>query len=169
MCILIVKPAGAALPSQHLLERYAQRNPHGFGYATGAKTYKTMSFKAFMREIAKEDASEAMLIHFRLATHGSKKKGNCHPFKDEATGVAFAHNGILPVRPIGDMTDSETAFRKLFQPHIVKGGIYSRALAQEVKSIIGGSKVAFINALGQIKTFGEFSEIDGIYYSNLRY
>ena len=169
MCILIVKPAGVGLPPQHLLERYAQRNPHGFGYATGAKTYKTMSYKAFLREIAKEDASEAMLIHFRYATHGSKKKNNCHPFKDEATGVVFAHNGILPVQPIGDMTDSETAFRWLFQPHIAQGGIYSRALAKEVKSIIGGSKVAFINALGQIKTFGEFTEVDGIYYSNMRY
>lgn len=169
MCILIVKPAGVGLPPRHLLERYAQRNPHGFGYATGAKTYKTMNYKAFLKEITKEDESEAMLIHFRYATHGSKKKNNCHPFKDEATGVAFAHNGILPIAPIGDMTDSETAFKRLFQPHIAQGGIYSRALAQEVKSIIGSSKVAFINTLGQIKTFGEFTEVDGIFYSNIRF
>lgn len=169
MCILIVKPAGAALPPQHLLSKYAKRNPHGYGYATANKVYKSLSYSAFMRQLSKEDPTQPMLIHMRYATHGSKVRENCHPFKDEVTGVAFAHNGILPVRPLGDMTDSETAFRLYFQPKLSKSGIYSCSLANAVYNILGGSKVAFIDPEGHIKTFGNFIEIDGVYYSNLNY
>lgn len=169
MCILIVKPAGANIPPLQLMSRYAKRNPHGFGYATADKVYKTLSFAKFINEIAREDERQPMLIHFRYATHGSTVQENCHPFKDEQTGVAFAHNGILPITPMGDMTDSETAFRGLFLPHIEKSGIHSKALADEVYNILGASKVAFINKRGQIKKFGNFIEIDGVYYSNLNY
>ncbi len=46
-------------------------------------------------------------FHTRFATFGSKRSGNCHPFKHNNT--VMAHNGSdHQFTPIGDRTDSET-------------------------------------------------------------
>lgn len=169
MCILIVKPAGVKLPPQQVLKRCAHRNPHGCGFATADKCFKSLSLSAFTRELSKVDPSEAMIIHFRYATHGSVNRSNCHPFKDEQIGVAFAHNGVLPIIPYQDKTDSETAFIRLFKPIIAKCGLYSAELRDMVDAVIGGSKFAFIDENGNIKTFGRFIDVNGVYYSNLNF
>lgn len=106
------------------------------------------------------------IIHCRIATHGSIKRANCHPFVDKETGVAFAHNGILDIEPIGDWTDSETAFRTRFVPVIKKFGYKSRELAAAVRDIIGGSKFAFLNKNGEIQMFGNWVIRDGCYFSH---
>lgn len=169
MCILIVKPAGAKVPSQKTIRNCAWRNNHGFGFATANKIYKTLSFDDFVKQLKTIKKEDAAIIHLRYATHGSICEANCHPFKDEATGVAFAHNGVLPIIALNDMTDSETAFRLRFVPKIAKYGLYSRNLTQCVNNIIGGSKFAFIDETGNIKTFGRFIEHNGCYYSNYQF
>ena len=90
-------------------------NPHGCGIVTPSDHYKGMSIDMLLRHLKKRDISEPCLMHFRLATHGSIKRANCHPFLDEESGTWFMHNGILNVDPIGDMTDSETAFREIHE------------------------------------------------------
>lgn len=169
MCILIVKPQGANVPPTKALRKCALRNNHGFGFATANGIFKTLSFDEFIARLHEVKQEEAAIIHFRYATHGSICEANCHPFKDEATGVAFAHNGVLPIKAEDDMTDSETAFRRRFAPKIEKHGLYSRSLAQSVNRIIGASKFAFIDDEGNLKTFGTFIEYDGCYYSNYQF
>lgn len=107
-----------------------------------------------------------LVIHFRYATHGSVRRANCHPFRDGAAGVSFAHNGVLPVIPRGDKTDSETAFRRLLSPVIRLHGLGSPDLAAAVDEIIGGSRFAFLSDDARILTFGQFCGSGGCLYSN---
>lgn len=169
MCILIVKPAGVKLPAPEILFNCHIRNSHGCGYAVpGKRPYKTTDYSRFIEHIGQEDENEPMIIHFRLATHGSIKKSNCHPFFNHFTGVSFAHNGILDIEPLGDLTDSETAFKTIFVPAIVRdGGIMGDCLARAVNDTIGTSKFAFMDPDGNVRMCGNFIyNDDGIYYSN---
>lgn len=170
MCVLIIKHAHNQLPSYSTLRACYNANPHGCGFSTPSRIYKTLDFEKFINELYKVDEAEPCILHFRLATHGSIKRSNCHPFLDTRTGVTFAHNGILNIIPRGDKTDSETAFRDLFMPIIKNEGIYSPDLKAEVYKVIGSSKFAFMDADGNLKTFGQFTMYgDGCYYSNTRW
>lgn len=165
MCVLIYKPKGADLPNIEILNACHERNPHGSGFVTSKGVmFKTLNFKHFLytlsNQVKKEDEA---IIHFRLATHGSICKANCHPFKNG--DIYFAHNGVLNVIPYYNKTDSETAFIKYFLPIIRKHGVHSRQLASIVNSVIGYSKFAFMQD-GKVRLFGRFMNINGIYYSN---
>ena len=84
-------------------------------------------------------------------------------------GISFAHNGILAVKPDGDKTDSETAFRNIVYPCIQQYGFNSDELKLTVGQIIGYSKFALMNEKGDIRLFGDFMAHDGRLYSNLRH
>lgn len=106
-------------------------------------------------------------MHFRLATHGSKKVENCHPFKSH--GWCFAHNGVIYGLNIdGDKTDSETAFDMLIEP-ILDYGIDNLYVRNAINEIRGGSRFAFLSPEGRVYTFGSFTEIGGRKYSNIRF
>lgn len=167
MCILIVKPKGVHLPDYATLCRCATLNPHGFGFATpNKKPYKTLSFDKFIQALNTIDESEPMILHFRLATHGSIKASNCHPFRDNKNGLTFAHNGVLNIHTLNDKTDSETAFKLLFVPAYEKFGLKSNNFNNAVNVVRGGSKFAFLTDKGEIKTFGNFISHNGCLYSN---
>jgi len=170
MCIIIVKPANTQMPNRMIINSCMQRNPHGFGFATPTKYFKTMSRSEFIEELSKVTYEEPCIIHCRIATHGGINRQNCHPFKDKKTGIVFAHNGILHgFEPYRGKTDSETAFRKFFLPTIKKYGYNSEELDSIVSEVIGFSKFAFLNREGNLKLYGHFTEIDGCYYSNLNF
>ena len=154
------------MPPLSLLERCAMRNPDGCGFATPETIYKSLRFTAFVKHLCSLSTDTPAIIHFRLATHGSICRDNCHPFKDARSSISFAHNGVLSIEPVNDLTDSETAFRFYFMPIIAQYGLYSIEFESVVKSIIGGSKFAFINQEGNLRMFGKFIKQDGCYYSN---
>ena len=166
MCIIIVRPAGAKMPPKAIIERCARLNPHGFGFATKDRIFKTLSYEDFRREIKTISKDETAILHFRYATHGSIKTENCHPFRDEESGVSFAHNGILDIVPYKDMTDSETAFRGRIVPVIRKHGFNSNSFDSVNYSIIGGSRFAYIDKNGEYRLFGPFFKHAGCWYSN---
>lgn len=168
MCVLVVKPQGAKMPDYKTLVKMKNANPDGFGYASKSTNFKTMDFTKFMYLLGKVDEKEACIIHFRLATHGSIKKSNCHPFYDKDTDTYFAHNGILPFSSKNDKTDSEICFRERLVPVIKKYGFNSNAVKECVESVIGGSKFALMKG-NKIRMFGHFTEIDGVLYSNTRW
>lgn len=165
--MLIAKPQGAKLPPYRILEHCATRNPDGFGFATVDQVCHFMNFDTFYRCLleASEDR-QSMLIHFRYATHGSVGLSNCHPFRDDISGVSFAHNGILNIYPYKDMTDSETAFRRLYVPIIREYGLDSDELRYEVYNTIGYSRFAFLGEDSRIRCFGTFYKFGGCLYSN---
>lgn len=166
MCIIIVRPAGVKMPPMAIIARCAALNPHGFGFATKDRIYKTLSFEDFKREIKTIRKDETAILHFRYATHGSIKTSNCHPFRDDKTGVSFAHNGILNITPIGDMTDSETAFRTRIVPTIKEHGFDSDEFIKTNHDIIGGSRFAYIDKDGDYRLYGAFTHYKGCWYSN---
>lgn len=172
MCVIIVKPAGVALPASDVLNAAAKANPHGFGFATSTRIFKSLNLNAFMRELAKVPAFEPCIMHFRYATHGSIKRANCHPFfmGDAMLGnVVFAHNGILDVEPVGDMTDSETAFRYIIYPAICDYGFGSAEADQIINEARGFSKFALMNG-SDVRLYGNFEQAgDGCYYSNYNF
>lgn len=168
MCIIIVKPAKANMPSLEIIRRCAFKNPHGFGFAIpGQKPFKTCDYRAFEKELLKVDENQPVIMHFRYATHGSIKKSNCHPFRDDYNGITFAHNGVLGIYPINDLTDSETAFRYLLSPAIDRYGLRSKKFKDAVSSIIGVSRFVFMSDKGDIIKFGTWHELGGCYYSNI--
>lgn len=169
MCIIIVKPMGAKMPPKSILDSCRALNPHGFGFATKDRIYKTLSYEDFCREIRSISKEESAILHFRYATHGSIREANCHPFRDEDSGVSFAHNGILDIAPHGDMTDSETAFRTILVPVIREHGLRSDRFITTAHSIIGGSRFAFIDRDGEYSLYGPFTQYRDCWYSNTRF
>lgn len=165
MCVLIYKPAGVTMPAKRILKACFDANPHGAGFATPDCVHHSMRFESIYKGLKSVPKEMPCIIHFRLATHGSIRLRNCHPFKIEQT--YFAHNGVLSLPTKNDMTDSETAFRMLY-PAIKRGGLYSQELDRNVRQIIGTSKFAFMCGK-DVRLFGDFKKIDGVYYSNLRW
>ena len=166
MCIIITKPAGVKMPPKAILDRCAALNPHGFGFATKDRIYKTLSYSDFYNALKSIRKNEAAILHFRYATHGSIKLENCHPFKDAETGLSFAHNGVLDITPIGDMTDSETAFRTVIMPVVKKHGFDSDEFCITTHNIKGPSRFAFIDKEGKYRLYGPFTQYNGCWYSN---
>lgn len=154
------------MPDGRIIEACARANRDGFGFCTPSKSYKTLSFRKFKTELENVRFDEPCIMHFRLATHGSVKKSNCHPFNIGDTW--FAHNGILSVEPMRDKTDSETAFVRYLYPNIEQYGLFSQELDRAVYNIIEGSRFAFMQG-EDVRLFGDFVEMCGCYFSNLRF
>ena len=168
MCVICIKNRGVEMPTDDILKLMYMANREGCGFCTPTLSYKGLSFDSFMKKIRQVKRDEPCLIHFRLATHGSVKTSNCHPFYDRQTNTFFMHNGVLGISAKKDMTDSETAFREYFLPVIRTYGLYSRELKETVSKIIGGSRFAFMQD-GDLRVFGDFQEYRGLYFSNLRF
>jgi predicted glutamine amidotransferase len=166
MCVIIVKRKGCNLPSRSILERAMIYNPHGFGFCTKGRLYKTLSFDCFIVELEKVRKSEDCIIHFRYATTGSIKRANCHPFKH--SDVYFAHNGVLNIETQNDKTDSETFFEQILYPNICRNGIDSREVSSIMKMESLYSRFALLQG-ESLKMFGNFARYESCYYSNLRF
>lgn len=167
MCVIIVKPSGKAIPSDELLKAAYNANPHGCGVISPSTFYKGLSYRSFKEHLNHVSIDEPCIIHFRLATHGSIKRANCHPFKCE--DIYFAHNGILDIRPIGDKTDSETALQSIIAPAIKAYGWNSPEANAIIYQTCGHSKFAMMHN-GEVLLFGQFiHSLDGCYYSNYRF
>ena len=175
MCIVIAKEKGVKFPSIENIQNSCDNNPDGFAiaWATGGvlRNYRTMSKKLFIKkckEVFKLDYKQtACVIHARIATHGTVILENTHCWIDEATAMAFAHNGVLSVSNRGNMTDSETFFRDIFLPIYSVYGWDRAELA--INACIGTSKFAFLMADGELRVFGNYNELKGVLYSNTSY
>ena len=166
MCCIIYKPKGAQMPSLDTLYKIMRTNNDGFGFVSSKHKYKSMYYQNFLDHLAKVDADEECIIHMRLATHGSKCRRNCHPFVKN--GVYFVHNGILPILSVNDMTDSEIVFRTKIYPAIERYGYGAKEVDNIILSLIGLSKFAMMYK-GKVKLYGDYSKLNGVYYSNLRW
>lgn len=168
MCVICVKPKGAAMPSNEIIRAMFRANSDGCGFCTPTMSYKGLSVAGLLREIKKVPDSDPCIMHFRWATHGSVKQSNCHPFYDKEARTWFAHNGVLDICPVGDMTDSETAFRYILAPKIKAFGLRSEELKEAVNKIIGNSRFAFMQG-EEIVMYGDYHYRFGCYYSNLNF
>lgn len=177
MCLLIFKPAGKRIPVSHLINA-ADANPHGAGIACAknGRLHVLKSPKWSGEEIAEELYSLVdypAIVHFRLATHGSKNAVNTHPFLASPT-VAFAHNGVL--YGYGDdkrdVSDTRDFMEREVSPLLEKGiGLKSRAFrrhARKWEKAIGYNKFVLLNAKGDSLIVRESLGLwrEGVWYSN---
>jgi predicted glutamine amidotransferase len=153
------------MPLRSILEAAAVYNPHGFGFCTPTKRYRTLDFDRFIERLETVKDDEPCIIHFRYATEGSVKVSNCHPFKCD--NIFFAHNGVISIETKNDKTDSETFFRERVITVIDEYGFDSYEF-DNLMSRYTGSRFAIMKE-GIIKTFGGFQKLQGCYYSNLRF
>lgn len=127
MCVAVLKPAGADVPSLEILKKCWESNPDGAGLAISEdeSVYYRKGFMTFSALEAFYNAnnvgdrvSQAIAFHFRVGTHGLKDGGNTHPFpvSEDASvlralegraPVMIAHNGVFSI-PISIKDVSDT-------------------------------------------------------------
>lgn len=185
MCIIIDNTTGGTIPPEHL-KNAAAANADGLGlaYVENGRVYVLKSTESadFPRLFEKYNRPGAVW-HFRIATHGSEKKSNCHPFcvlsKDagDPVDVVMFHNGILDITDehrrgkADDRTDSEIFATEFLRP-ILRANwklIYKRAFADMLSAVCGySSKLVFLLSDGGHVRINEAlgEEKDGVWYSN---
>ena len=176
MCILIVKRAGVKFPAIENIQNSCDNNPNGFSMAwlgdDKLQTFRCMSKADFLQKYKELSNTLSykktpMIIHARIATHGTINVNNTHCWTDNELGIAFAHNGVLSISNRDDMTDSETFFRDIFIPVYRSRGWDGATLA--INAVIGSSKFAFLDRKGTIRYAGNFVDEKGVLYSNTSY
>lgn len=174
MCVIIAKSKKADAPTVDDIRRALITNPDGCALVWAnngtLETFRTLDSKEMINYYIKhfvELNRSAFVFHARIATHGSKSLRNCHGWRTLNGHAAFFHNGILSIRARGDMTDSETFLRDIYEPIALTSG-HKKAVGA-INAVIGGSKFAFINDEGNIRLYGHYTDIKGVYYSNLNH
>lgn len=120
----------------------------------------------------------ALVMHFRITTHGATNTHNTHPFpvsykiKDlkktsVVTDVSVAHNGIIPIKCVPKLSDTQTYIaKKLSAIKNIQSDFYTnKYIMQRIENEIQ-SKMCFLTKDGEIYTIGKFIEDNGILYSN---
>jgi len=115
LCIIASVPAGTQVTELQLEEMW-NRNSDGGGVAyfdngeiVTEKSMDRVKFIARVLEVQEKYGNRDMLVHMRIATHGSVCIDNNHPFQVNKNTV-MAHNGILPeafIPPVkSDLSDT---------------------------------------------------------------
>jgi hypothetical protein len=184
MCILIIKPKNVDFPpDQYLIDAWVS-NPDGAGIAwtDGKETFLRKGFMElnhfllFVDTLRISHVSYDVMMHMRWATHGSVKKGNCHPFivspdvrdlqkcRYHGKDLILAHNGIVHGKEYNKRTKNDLSDTMLFTKRLYHLGISHEG----IQKILHGGKFAIMNPDG-ITTYGHFIEESGILYSNDSY
>lgn len=190
MCIIIHKPKGKSLDLA-TLKRCWDRNPHGAGFmfTNNGAVYGNKGYMKFEELIGgltgsgffrrgKLTGKHAVTIHFRLASHGSIKPSNCHPFpvtndlevvkaKYWEADCGVAHNGIINIECDKKLDISDTmtyVIRRLAEIYdrLSEPAVY-RKMAQET----AGSRMFVLYPDGSYVLSGEWVEEGGVLYSNM--
>lgn len=188
MCVVVAKEKGIEMPDRNTLKTCFKHNPDGAGIMWNQenavhirKGFMTWSsFDNFLSELEnKVDLKNCgVCLHFRIKTHGKTSPQNCHGFPisnrikdlkklELTTDVGVMHNGIIPIKPIHNLSDTQTyILKRLYNikkhsPSFLKEEHTMNQIEKEINS-----KIAFLSSDGSIYTIGEFVENKGILYSN---
>ena len=190
MCIIASIPAGSTIDEPTLNQMW-KSNPDGGGIAYiedgKVKTYKSMKLKKFRSNffrILDEHGDSDILVHTRIATHGSICIPNVHPFPvmqdgEELDNLVFAHNGILPSAFIPpakmDISDTRYINEVLFNGTDFDTVLDDSRWREMIGDIIGHNKFVFLSANPAHKQESyiinsHLGEYDGkVWYSNNSY
>lgn len=196
MCVIIIKDKKTKLPKREHLENCFDNNPDGAGfmYTDGGrvvidKGYMTeKSFFARYDKLCKKYnnfKNKSLIIHMRITTDGSTSKKNCHPFvisknfKDchklhASSSLGVAHNGIIsaykPPKNAEDISDTINFINEYLAPILEEApNLYKNKSFLDGLEIITNSKLAFLDTNDNIFTCGNFTEKEGVLYSNNSY
>jgi len=166
------------VPEKHLETAFGN-NPDGAGIML-VKNKRVQIVKGFMefndfincyeKIVSKK---EAMVLHFRSATHGDICPENCHPFplsesvKDLCatqieTPVGVCHNGVINIDSgVGCRLSDTQEFIRRIMAHID----LTNPKIIELLGYVGGRFLILLGS-GQVYTTGFWEKNRGIYYSN---
>jgi len=176
MCIAIYKPENIEIPKE-TLETCFENNPDGAGYmfAEDKKLHVRKGFFDMNKfwNSYKRNKNKQAVIHFRIKTHGTITKRNCHPFNIN-NGLAFVHNGIVTGYGNNKTSDTKEFNTKMLQPLVNKWGnlaLFQDPMVNLIENRIGYSKLIFLDRHGNANIFneekGEWN--DDCWFSNSSY
>lgn len=179
MCVIVMKPIGVNLPSEKVLRECWDANPDGAGFAVSSQGNAPQYFKGFMTfeslmaTVTWYDVtSNAILIHFRIATHGGINQGHTHPFPlvndfeemrklEGSHECVVAHNGVFHIATPDSHSDTMQAISEMGNdPTMWWNCNYN---------VVSGSKLAILRSNGEYELLGYWMCDGGIFYSNQTY
>ena len=188
MCVIVIKPEGAALPDRDAMLNCWSGNPHGAGYMYPMDG-RVRIRKGFMEldelmtsldEIIDME-SKLLIVHFRHASHGHIIPANTHPFPvsdscadvralDIQTHVGIAHNGIIRgISPREGYSDTQEFIMTVLAPCMGWDREYHKTGHCKKLLELTQSKYAWMDGSGEINSVGELIEYRGCRYSNDSY
>lgn len=193
MCIIVVKPAGIAVPSVEILTRLFNKNPDGAGIALatdkGVKIDKgIMTLNDFLTKAKKIPTDCAAIIHCRISTSGGICRELTHPFiltsdinkmrKTQALtqGEVVAHNGVFSEFGSKEANNDTTQFvinyLKPLKDLAESAGetVQADRLKPIINKLASGSRLVILDKTGLFTLYGNgWEECGGVYYSNTGY
>ena len=181
LCIAILVRPGSNISDESLKICYAN-NPDGMGFTyvrtdiTGVRKLiikKTMDFDIFMRQFKrarKYNPESPFLIHFRIATHGTVNKFNCHPFRINKN-MTFIHNGIINGVGVDKLKSDTQLFNDKVLKVLPKGWDKLDGVTLLIEKFIVGSKLLTLDIDGVVNIYNESAGHwkEGVWYSNHSY
>ena len=186
MCIVIYQPKGKQV-QKAILQKAFENNPDGAGFMVQKDKEAPYMMKGFFDfdkfyksylPFSKGDYNVA--IHFRIATHGTVNKDNCHPFKissDIADTVLFngradsliMHNGIISsIMTPRNLSYSDT-MNFIAKILCWMKDLKSKDLTEVLENLESYSKFCIMRKGFDPILAGLFIEDRGIFYSNSTY
>ena len=169
MCVIIYVPKGACIGRKKLKQCW-EANPHGAGMmypVDGNLIIKKglMTFESVMEEYIQIRGKVDVVLHFRIATHGTISPENTHPF-EVLPGLGVAHNGIIEGIPREENESDTAAFAKLLKG-LPDGWLETPGIMALVDIIANhGNKLAFMRADGFLHFIGAGVKEHGCWFSN---
>lgn len=190
MCIVIYIPEGKEIPLEHLeTSHYNNEDGAGFMYVdldgnvVGHKGY--MEYQELITDLTNKGFIKGntlcpklpFAIHFRMATHGGVSPGKCHPFpaskdKDELHSLDWthefgvAHNGIMGQFAKPGLSDTQGFIQDVLSDvELLRELPENEALKSLLSKVISSSKFIVMDEKN-VLLFGNWLEVDGVFYSN---
>lgn len=182
MCILIVKNKGLKSPPTEHFRNSWESNDDGVGVAwtkgDGFVSFKKfLEYKDFNRFISKEapfvgfEQNYSIMYHFRMATQGSIKLHNVHPFvvseklydikrTEGKAPMMMAHNGVISgLYDVADISDTMIFVRDILSKPYIKNNIGEPAVRNLLSKYLIGSKIAVLDGRGVFTVINQSSGV----------
>ena len=197
MCIIVAKNKGVALPTKKTLEQCFERNKDGAGIMyvknnkviieKGLMTFQDFykKLKSIKKEFGGDLTNKALVMHFRIGTHGENDKATTHPFPISnnfndlratyfETDLGMAHNGIMSFynydRTLSDtqsfIKDYVSVFKELNKKFYLNNKVME-IISNEAN--ISSNKLCFLDNKENIYWYGDKVIDNGVIYSNTTY
>jgi len=200
MCVIVTKLAGSPMPSDQIIKSMWDNNPDGAGIAyainnrvhveKGYMKYKDLDnalaglSKRLKTKYNKTLDDVAVMIHFRITTHGGTSPQLTHPFPivngneqlhatEYMTDIVVAHNGIIHSVTAGSgHSDTSQYIKDILVPlkNYSPFFMYDPNLVTLMENTIDSSRLTFLSGDGRFAYVGSWQEdpeTPGCKYSNL--
>ena len=202
MCLIVYKPRGIKLPPDKEIAEAMDTNSDGFGYMYLKDNYihivkgamNPNEVELLFNQLPDDINQLPMVMHFRLATHGSVNPANCHPFPittdkgvlgltELECKTAVAHNGIIPSKFVDakyvkrvwvqgkkqpddedELSDTGLFVREYLAP--MGKAIFNQVVGKLLSTV---GKMAILDAKRGCILIGDFTRDNDRFYSNDTY